>query len=130
MKSLTAPVHESHRYQKSIVQNQIPDMVISVREILALLSAVTVATAAVMLSVWVTALSLGGIVGALTWGLAFVFFAMAVDRQPRVALLQLATGASLIALAWLQSAVSPEYTIVSGILLAAWAAVAVFKRLK
>ena len=105
-------------------------MVISIREILALLSAVTVATTAIMLSIWVAGMDISPIIGAGTWGVAIIFFALAVDSRTATALLQLSTGGALIVLAWLQNAVSPDYTVVSGVLMAGWIAVVVFKRLK
>jgi len=105
-------------------------MVVSIREILDLLSAVTVATAAIMLSIWVAGMDISSIIGAGTWGVAIIFFALAVDSRTTAALLQLSTGGALIGLAWLQYAVSPDYTVVAGVLVAGWMAVAVFRWLK
>ena len=69
-------------------------------------------------------------IGAGTWALAIGFFALAVDADGRKGLLQALTGIILIAFAWLQNTVSPDYTVGTGILMAAWVSVAVFKRLK
>ena len=130
MKTLTAHIHKTRQFQTTAVQDHLPKMAISIREILALLSALTVATAAIVLSIWVAALGISPIIGAGTWGVAFLFLALAVDSRTPAALLQLSTGGALVVLAWLQYAVSPDYTVVSGVLIAAWLAVAVFKRLK
>ena len=130
MKTLTAHVHKPRQLHSTAVQDHLPEMVISIREVLALLSAVTVATAVIMLSIWVAGMDISSVIGAGTWGVAIVFFALAVDSRTTAALLQLATGGALIGLAWLQHAVSPDYTIVSGVLMAGWMAVALFKWLK
>jgi len=130
MKPLTAHVQQFRQLHSTAVQDRLPEVVISIREILALLSAVTVATAAIMVSIWVAGMDISSIIGAGTWGAAIVFFALAVDSRTTVALLLLSTGSALIGLAWLQYAVSPDYTVVAGVLMAGWIAVAVFKRLK
>ena len=130
MKTLTAHVQKSRQLHLTAVQDHLPDMVISIREILALLSAVTVATAAIMLSIWLAGMDINPIIGAGTWGVAIIFFALAVDSRRATALLQLSSGGALVVLAWLQYAVSPDYTVVSGVLMAGWIAVVVFKRLK
>jgi hypothetical protein len=130
MSTYTAPIQENRRFQTSSVQERIPAMAISIREILALLSAVTVATAIVMLSVWVAGMEVTAILGASTWGVGFIFLGLAVDNREPTALLQLGTGVALLVLAWLQNTVSPDYTIVSGVVLATWLAVAVFRRLR
>ena len=130
MKTFTAHIHKSRQFQTMAVQDHLPEMVISIREILALLSAVTVATAAIMLSIWVAGMDISSFIGAGTWGIAMIFFAMAMDNRKAKALLQLSTGGVLMVLAWLQYAVSPDYTVVVGVLVAGWIAVAVLKRLK
>lgn len=130
MKTITAHIQDTGRFHTKSAPQQLPEVVIPISEILALLSAVTVATGVIMLSIWAAGLDMTGIVGAVGWGVAIIFFALAMDSRTPVALLQLSTGAGLVLLAWLQLAVSPEYTIVSGIVIAAWLAVAVFERLK
>ena len=130
MKTFTAHIHKSRQFQTMAVQDHLPEMVISIREILALLSAVTVATAAIMLAIWVAGMDISSFIGAGTWGIAMIFFAMAMDNRKAKALLQLSTGCVLMVLAWLQYAVSPDYTVVVGVLVAGWIAVAVLKRLK
>jgi hypothetical protein len=130
MKTFTAHIHKSRQFQTMAVQDHLPEMVISIREILALLSAVTVAAAAIMLAIWVAGMDISSFIGAGTWGIAMIFFAMAMDNRKAKALLQLSTGGVLMVLAWLQYAVSPDYTVVVGVLVAGWIAVAVLKRLK
>ena len=105
-------------------------MNVSIREFLALLSAVTSAAAIVLLSVWVAGMEMTAILSASTWGVGFIFLGVAVDNREPTAFFQLATGIALLALAWLQNAVSPDFTIVSGVLVAAWVAVSLFKRLR
>lgn len=130
MKTITAHIHDTGRFHTKSAPEQLPEMVIPICEILALLSAVTVATGVIMLSIWAAGMDISGLIGAAGWGVAIVFFALAVDSRTPVALLQGSTGVALAVLAWLQFVVSPEYTIVSGIVIAAWLAVAVFERLK
>jgi hypothetical protein len=60
----------------------------------------------------------------------FVFLGIAVDKRDPGAFLLLVTGLALLVLAWLQTAVSSDYAIVSGVLVAGWVAVSIFKRLR
>ena len=59
----------------------VPVMVNSFRETLALLGAVITAITIVMLSVWVTGTEMQSTYSALTWGLGFIFQALAVDNS-------------------------------------------------
>ena len=61
---------------------------------------------------------------------ALLFFALAFDKRGAAALLLAITGAALVVLAWLQNVMTVDYVIVSGVLLATWIAVAVFKQFK
>ena len=130
MKTITAHIEQTRQFQTTAVQDRLLEMTISVREILALLSAVTVATATIIFSIWLSGMNISPAVGAGTWGVAFIFLARAVDSGKAAAILQLSTGVALVTLAWLQYAVSPDYTVVAGGLLAGWVAVALFKWLK
>ena len=130
MKSLSPNLHHEQKIRDLAFPVQIPDMSTSVREILALLSAVTVATGFILLSVWLSALGAAAVASAALWGMALVFFGLALDSPKPKAALQLLTGVALVTLAWLQHAVSAEFLIVSGALIAAWAVVAIFDRLK
>jgi hypothetical protein len=111
-------------------QSLIPLISTALAEILALLAAGAVAAAIVLLSVWAAGLEAAGAASAATWGLGFVFFGLAVDNRAPAALLQLATGAALLALAWLQFSVAPNYAIAAGLLISAWVAVSLFRRLR
>lgn len=100
----------------------IPAMRSSLREVLALMSAVLVAASIITLSVWATGMEIGAILGAGTWALGFVFLGFAVDGRGRTAIYQLLTGLALLVLALLQSYVSPDFFIFSGTLVATWLA--------
>ena len=130
MKTITAHIQDTGQFHTRHVQDQLPEVVIPVTEIMALLSAVTVATVVIILSIWIAGMDVRGVSGAGGWGAAIIFFALAMDSRTPVALLQASTGMALTILAWLQFAVSPEYTIVAGVVIAAWLVVAVFQRLK
>lgn len=119
-----------HRYHATTGSNIVPVVVDSFRETLALLAAVIAAITIVMLSVWVADMQIQNIFGAFTWGLGFVFLAMAVDNRGLMAALQAFTGLSLLVLAWLQSVVSPDFIIASDILVALWVAATLFRRLR
>jgi len=130
MKTLTAAMQHNRQLQTSVGQKLIPAMNASIREALAVLSAVVAASAVVMLSVWVAGLEISNILGASTWGLGFIFLGLAIDNSEPTAFLHLLTGVALLVLAWLQNTVSPDYNIVSGVLVALWVAVAVFRWLR
>lgn len=130
MKTLTAPIRQDRQVQTTTGLPTFPAMNVSIREILALLSAVISAAAIVLLSVWVAGMEVTAILSASTWGIGFIFLGVAVDNRDPTAFFQLVTGVALLALAWLQNAVSPDFTIVSGVLVAAWVAVSLFKRLR
>ena len=110
--------------------NIVPVMTVSIREMLALLSALSAATGIVLLSVWVAGMEISNILGAATWGLGFVFLGLAVDNREQTARWQLVTGLALLSLAALQYTVSPDFTIASGVLLAIWVAVGMFRQLR
>ena len=130
MKTLTVPIRQDRQLQTTTGLPTFPAMNVSIREILALLSAVISAAAIVLLSVWVAGMEVTAILSASTWGIGFIFLGVAVDNRDPTAFFQLVTGVALLALAWLQNAVSPDFTIVSGVLVAAWVAVSLFKRLR
>ena len=130
MKTCTAHFQREHRFQLSALQVHIPAMVISARDILATLGALIVASAIVILSIWTAGVGSGNIPGAASWGVALVFMALAVDSRAVAAVLKVLTGGALAVLAGLQSSVSPDYVILSGVLVATWVGVAVFRRLQ
>lgn len=108
----------------------VPAVVDSFRETLALLGAVSVAITIVMLSVWVAGTPMQAIYSASTWGIGLVFLAMAVDSSFSEAFLRAVSGLGLLILAWLQGSVSADFTVVTGMLIALWAATSLFRRLR
>jgi len=130
VKILSSSWQQHRELQTAGAQSLGPVILLPVREVLAFLAAGILAAAIVLLSVWVAGLDAGGVLSASTWGLGFIFLGVAVDNRRRGACLQLATGAALLLLAWLQSCVSPNFAIVSGVLLAGWAAAGLFQRLR
>jgi len=130
MKTYTYVMQHDQRFQTGNQPQLIPIVATSTRELLALLSAVTVATAFVLLIVWLAGMLTDNLVGAGTWGLGFIFLALATDNRKLIAILQVTTGVTLMGLALLQIMVSPDFTIVSGALLSTWVAFAVFRLLR
>ena len=126
----TFSVHIDHkRSTGSITRSKLMlAMKASIREILAVMSAVLLAATIITLSVWAAGMEINAILGAGTWALAFVFFGLAVDNRGWTAILQLLTGLTLLVLALLQNYVSPDFLIVSGTLLAIWVAAVLFNR--
>jgi hypothetical protein len=98
------------------------------REILGLAVAIAVAAALVTLSVWLAGKPAGPLLAACTWGLGFVFLGLAVDSSGLRAVFLGITGLALPVLALLQDRVSPDFVIVSGVLLAAWAGHGILSR--
>ncbi len=130
MKTLNASLHQPRQVRFTPAGRFIPAIAASAHKVLALLSAITLAAAIVMLSVWVAGMEMTNILGAGIWGVGFIFFGLAVDNSDWKGILQLVTGVALIVLAWLQAHVSTDYVIVTGILVAGWAATSLFKRLR
>ena len=62
------------------------------------------------------------------WTSGFVFFGLAIESKKPVILASLATGIALPALAVLSSKVAAEFAVVAAVLVAAWIAVAIFRR--
>ena len=120
MKTYFQPIQQNWQLQTLAKQRLIPFMVVPIQTILAFLGALTTATAIVLLSVWMAGVEISNIIGAGTWGLGFIYLGLAVDNRKPTAIFQLATGIALLVLAWLQHTVSPDFTIVSCVLLATW----------
>lgn len=129
MKTYDAALQRNTKLHSSFREKLIPAMFSSMREVVALLAAVLAAAAIITLFTWAAGMEISTFLGVSVWGLGFIFLGLSVDQQGPVALLQMATGAVLLILALLQSSVSPDFVIASGILLAAWAGVVLFKRL-
>jgi len=130
MKTVVSTLHQNRELQSPTSKKILPAVAASVNEVPAMLGAVSAAAVIVLLSVWVSGLEMTGLLGAGVWGIGFIFLGFAVDNRDPGALLQLATGVALLVLAWLQTSVSPDFAIVSGMLVATWVAVGLFKQLR
>ena len=130
MKTYTAAAQQNQKIRIRGGEMIVPSMAASIREILVLLSAVTAATSIVLFSVWIAGLEWTNIFSALTWGGGLVFLGLALDKRGPTVYFQSATGLVLLVLACLQNSVSPDFIIISGALLAAWAAIAIFLNLR
>jgi hypothetical protein len=99
---------------------------LAARALLALVAAAAVVVAAAWL---VTLPEFAPYLQAAIWAGGFVFVALAVESDsPLAALLLLATGIAMPALAWLSSRVAVELALVAAALVAVWAAAAIFRR--
>jgi hypothetical protein len=130
MKINTTSIQQDQLVHIRAKQGHFPSVLVSTREVLASLSAITAATAIILLSVLAAGVGFTNIFAASTWALAFVFFALAVDNRESKAALQTLSGLTLIILAWLQFNVSSDYSIASGILVATWVAISLFRQLR
>jgi len=129
MKTYIAAFQQSQKTRSVVREKLIPALTASMRDVVALLGAVLTASAIITFSIWVAGMELSIFLGVSIWGLGFIFLGLAVDQHGRLALLQMITGVALLVLALLQSSVSPDFIIVSGVLLATWSGAALFKRL-
>lgn len=129
MKTFNTSIHQDLSLQSFTTRRHLPAILASMRNILALSSAGLMAIAIITLSVWAAGMEITMYLGVSTWGMGFIFLGLAVDNHGRTALFQLITGVSLLVLALLQNSVSPDFIIISGVLLATWVAVVLFKRL-
>jgi hypothetical protein len=130
MKTTTTSIPQSRHFYIQPKQGHFMSVVISTREVLATLSAVTAATAIILLSILAAGVEFTNIIAASNWALGFVFLALAVDNRNSTPVLQLLSGLTLIGLAWLQANVSSDYAIASGVLVAAWVAITLFRKLR
>ena len=129
MKTLTATtIRESRELETAAGKGWLGPMKEILRETLGLAVAIAVTAALVTLSVWLAGKPAGPLLAACTWGLGFVFLGLAVDSRGLRAVFLALTGLALPALALLQDRVSPDFVILSGVLLAAWAGHGILKR--
>ena len=129
MKTFNTSMHQDLSLRSFTARSHLPAILASMRNILALSSAGLTAIAIITLSVWAAGLEIDTYLGVSTWGMGFIFLGLAVDNHGRTALFQLITGVALLVLALLQNSLSPDFSIISGVLLATWVAVVLFKRL-
>lgn len=130
MRTYTAPFQPDRQVQFTSGKKIIPAMLAASRQILALTGAAISAAAVVLLSVWVAGMEMTNVIGAGIWGIGFVFFGLAIDNFGTKGLALFVTGAALFVLAWMQSAISADYIVISGIIVAAWVAVDLYRRLR
>lgn len=130
MNTYPVPIQPTQMLHTQARQQLKPALTVSSRETVALLGALMAATTLVLLFVWVAGVATNNLIAAGTWGLGFIFLGLAIDSCKWPAIWQLAIGAALLALALLQTIVSPDFTIVSGALVATWVAFTVFRQLR
>lgn len=80
-----------------------------------------------VLAIWLTGSGGAHYVSAASWAAGFVFLALAVENGRARGLLHAGAGLALMTLAWLASRVAPEFGVLAGVVLAAWAAVPAMK---
>ena len=129
MKTINASFHQNLKLQSIATKILVPAMAASLRDIMTLTWTALTAIAIIALSVWAAGMEIRMYLGVSTWGVGFIFLALAVDNHGRLARYQMLTGVALLSLALLQNSVSPVFFILSGVLLAAWVAGIVFKRM-
>lgn len=129
MKTYISPINQKPNSQSITTEKLISATLASVRDILALVSAVLAGAAVITLFVLLAGTDITPFLGAATWGIGFIFLALALENNGPAALSQVASGVALLILSLLQSSVSPDFIIVSGGVLAIWAGALLFKRL-
>ena len=129
MKTLSAQIQQERKTPSFTTGRLIPVLASNLRNIMALTYAGLAAAVVITLSVWVMGMEISTFLGVGTWALGFIFLAVAVDNRGPLALSQVTSGVALLAVALLQNSLSPNFFLLSGVLLASWVAFAVFKRL-
>lgn len=128
MKTLTATIRETRELEPTAGKSWLGSLAGFLHEILGLAVAVAVAAALVTLSVWLAGKPMGPLLAAGAWGLGFVFLGLAIDSRGVRGVFLGITGLALPVLALLQDRVSPDFVIISGVLLAAWAGHGILRR--
>ena len=129
MKTINAVIHQNLSLRSLSSRVHFPAIAASMRNILTLSAAGLTAIAIITLFVWTAGMEINMLLGAGALGTGFIFLGLAVDNDGRTAMFQSITGVVLLVLTLLQSSVSPDFLIGSGVLLAIWVAVVLFKRL-
>ena len=129
MKTLSAQIQQERNTRSFTTGRLIPVLASNLRNIMALMYAGLAAAVVLTLSIWVTGMGINTFLGVSTWAIGFIFLAVAVDNRGSLALFQVTSGVALLAFALLQNSLSPNFFLLSGVLLATWVAFAVFKRL-
>ena len=129
MKTLSTHIQQTRKTRSFTTERLIPMLVSNMRGIMALMYAGLAAAVVMTLSIWMAGMGINTLLGVSTWAMGFVFLAVAVDNRGRLALLQMTSGVALLTISLLQNSISPDFFLLSGVLLATWVAFAVFKRL-
>ncbi|MFT5140838.1 MAG: hypothetical protein ACI9H8_001628 [Lysobacterales bacterium] len=94
------------------------------RVLAALLPAIVVG----VLTVWAISSGFVDHASAVYWGLGFIFLALAVENEGRLAKMLGGSGVILMAFAWLSSRIAPEFGVLAGFILMAWVAIPILRR--
>jgi len=129
MKTVSATTHHSLKVKTIATKKLGPILTASMRNIMALTWAGVTALILITLSVWTAGMEINTYFGAGSWGLGFIFLALALDNDKKHARYQLMTGVALLTSALLQGILSPGFMIITAAILGAWVAGAVFRRL-
>lgn len=129
MKTVSTSFHENPGRQAASSRQPVSAMLAPVRSIMSVAWAGLAALVVILLSVWAAGMDIHTYPGVTTWVAGFIFLGLAVDNNGRLAFYQMVTGVALLVLAQLQNSVSPTFIIVSGLVLAGWVAVVLFRRL-
>lgn len=129
MKTLNAQIQTERKTRSFTTGRLIPVLASNMRNIMAFTYAGLAAVVVIVLSVWVTGMGIGTFLGVSSWATGFIFLGLAVDSRGPLALFQVASGVALVVFALLQNSLSPNFFLLSGVLLASWVAFAVFRRL-
>jgi len=129
MKTLSTVIQQDKRTLTSLATRLLPVMDTSLRTFLAMLAAGVAVTAIITLSIWAAGMDVNAYAGAFSWGLGFIFLALAVDNRGKLALVQMVSGLLILLMALLQRSISPDFIIGSGVLVAAWVGIVLFQRL-
>jgi hypothetical protein len=130
MKIYSATIHREDEPRLDRRDRLLPKIAVSGADMLAALGAIAVASLVVLLSVLAAGVGVTGLLGAMSWGLGLVFLALAIDNHSPVSVLQCLTGLAIMLLAWLQFNVSPDFIVITGVLLAAWLSSSLFRTLR
>lgn len=129
MKTFSVSIHQGLKLKPGATQKLGKVLTATMRNIMAVTWATVAALALIALFVWVAGMGVQTYLGAGTWGMGFIFLALALDNDGKYTRYKAMTGVALLTLALLQSSLSPGFMIISGAVLAAWLAGAVFNRL-
>ena len=129
MKTLNAQIQQERKTRSFTIERLIPVLASNLRRFMALMYAGLAAAVVITFSIWVIGMGINTFLGLSIWAMGFIFLAVAVDNRGPLALAQGTSGGALLVFALLQNSLSPNFFLLSGVLLASWVAFAVFRRL-